>query len=64
MKKVISLLLSIILIMISINVYAAESKIDILGDTSIKKDETKTLTVKISTNGDSIGRISADFTCS
>ena len=64
MKKVISLLLSIILIMISINVYAAESKIDILGDTSIKKDETKTLTVKISTSGDSIGVISADVTCS
>ena len=64
MKKIISLLLSIILIMISINVYAAESKIDILGDTSIKINETKTLIAKITTSGDSIGVISADISYS
>lgn len=64
MKKVISLLLSIILIMISLNVYAAESKIDILGETTAKQGETKILTAKVNTNGDAIGVISAEISYS
>lgn len=64
MKKLISLIISIILIMISINVYAVDSKIDISGDSLIKKNEIKSLTAKITTSGDSIGVISADITYS